>query len=87
MRADGLAECFIRRNIHQVTDSEGGPAWEADEVQFVGEFTQAMVEEHEEELWRMFDPTPINERIATAEEITAEHDDAIIELFEMVIGE
>lgn len=29
-RPDGLADCFIRRNIRQVADAEAGVAWEAD---------------------------------------------------------
>ena len=85
-RPDGLADCFIRRNIKKITDAEGNEAWEADEVQFTGSYTLAMVEENEDELWRIFNPTPIGERIATAEAIQAEQDDAIIELYELVIG-
>lgn len=54
---------------------------------FTGEYTQAYVEEHEDELWRKHDPTPMPDRIASAETIAAEHDDAIIELYEMMIGE
>ena len=56
-------------------------------MSFKGDYTAAYMEEHEEELWRLFDDTPLNERIASEEGITAEHDDAIIELFEMMIGE
>lgn len=85
-RPDGLADCFIRRNIKKITDAEGNEAWEADEVQFTGNYTLSMVEENEDELWRIFNPTPIGERIATAEAIQAEQDDAIIELYELVIG-
>ena len=87
VRHDGIAECAIRRNIHQVTDAEGNEAWEADEVQFTGNYTAAQVEANEDELWRLHDPKPIGERIASEEGITAEHDDAIIELYEMMIGE
>ena len=56
-------------------------------MKFEGDFTADYIEAHEDELWRLYDETPINQRIASAEEITAEHDDAIIELFEMMIGE
>ena len=86
-RPDGLADCFIRRNIHQVTDGDGVKSWEADEVQFTGTYTLAMVQDNEDALWRMFNPTPLNERIATAEGIQAAQDDAIIELYELVMGE
>lgn len=86
-RADGLAECFIRHNIHEVTDAEGNTAFECDEVQFVGTFTLAFVEEHEDELWRLYDQTPMNERIAAAEKAQADTDDAIIALFEELLGE
>ena len=86
-RANGLAECFIRRNIHEIEDAEGNTAFECDQVMFTGEYTKAYIEEHEDELWRKFDPTPLADRIASEEGITAEHDDAIIELFEMMIGE
>lgn len=83
-RPDGLAECFIRRNIHQVTDAEGNAAYEADEVQFVGSYTLSMVEQNEEALWREHNPAPVADRIADAERIQAEQDDAIIALFEMI---
>ena len=86
-RANGLAECYIRRNIHEIETGDGETAFECDQVMFTGDYTQAYIEAHEEELWRKFDPTPVSERIATAEGITAEHDDAIIELYEMMIGE
>ena len=56
-------------------------------MSFAGEYTRAYIEDHEDELWRLFDETPISERMASAEGISAEHDDAIIELYEMVIGE
>ena len=86
-RANGLAECFIRRNIHEIADAEGNVAFECDEVQFVGTFTRAYVEQHEDELWRKYDNTPINERIAAAEKAQVDTDDAIIALFEQLIGE
>ena len=86
-RPDGLADCFIRRNIHRVTDDDENESWEADEVQFTGTYTLAMVEENEDALWRMFNPAPLGERIATAEGIQAAQDDAIIELYELVMGE
>jgi len=86
-RANGLAECFIRRNIHAITDAEGNEAFECDQVMFVGTYTKAYVEEHEDELWRKFDPTPVTDRIAYAEGVQAAQDDAIIELYELVIGE
>ena len=86
-RAEGLAECFIRRNIHAITDAEGSNAYECDEVQFVGPYTLAYVVDHEDELWRVNDSTPMNERIAAAESAQADTDEAIITLYEMLIGE
>lgn len=56
-------------------------------MKFSGDYSHAYIDEHEDELWRLYDETPIGERIASAEGITAEHDDAIIELYEMMIGE
>ena len=87
VRHDGIAECFIHRNIREFTDSEGNAAFASDYVKFEGDFTAAYIEAHEEELWRLYDETPVNQRFASAEEIMAEHDDAIIELYEMTIGE
>ena len=87
VRHDGIAECQIHRNIREITDSEGNTAFASDCVNFAGDYTASYIEEHEEELWRLFDDTPIVRRIASEEGITAEHDDAIIELFEMMIGE
>lgn len=40
-QADGTAEVWLRRNIQEV-ESEDGPMWEADEVQF---FTRLSEEE------------------------------------------
>lgn len=83
-RPDGQAEVFIRRNIHQVTDADGNIGYECDEAQFVGDYTYAMVEANESELWRKYKPVAIADRILEAERVQAEQDDAITALFEMI---
>lgn len=87
VRHDGIAECYVHRNIREITNAEGNTAFSSDCVKFSGDYSHAYIDEHEDELWRLYDETPIGERIASAEGITAEHDDAIIELYEMMIGE
>lgn len=94
----GGADVWLRINIEQTTDHEGNPQWTADETHGVVSPvpTAEEIEADFDAWWERLESgnrtereiiADLSARLSDALQIVADHDDAIIELAEIVGGE
>ena len=83
-RHDGLVNVFLRKSIEKTEEG-----WQAEEVHFVGRYSSEDVRENFETYWQRAKKAEMSPtaRMFDIEELQAEQDAAICELYELMIGE